>query len=123
WYANSNTPITAPTGIGPVILNTGAPGTYSFVATHNITGCSTTQTVSVIANTVTPTMTITSVSSGYSLTCSNPCLILGITAAPGPGPISYSWTNVTTSITVSPPTGTYTACMPGYYVAQYKDGN
>ncbi len=121
WFAAGGTPLTSQ-GNSPVLMATSVPGTYSFVATSLTNGCASIQTVAVVANTVVPTMTVISLV-GATITCNNPCLLFNTVASPGPPPKTYSWTNVTTSVTVTPPTGSYSICVPGKYVADYMDGN
>lgn len=121
WFSPGGTPNTGQIS-SPLIMQTGTPGTYTFVATNLVNGCVSTQTVSVIANTVIPTMTLVS-SQGNFVNCSNPCLVFSINSSPGPAPKTYSWTNISSSITVTPLSGSYTICTPGKYVAELQDGN
>jgi gliding motility-associated-like protein len=121
WFDASMTPIGGITN-SPILMCTGTPGTYSVCFTNITNNCVACQSVAVTANTIVPTMTVNSLQ-GNTITCTNPCLQFNITASPGPAPKSYSWTNVTTSVTTNPATGGYTICTPGNYVAEYKDGN
>lgn len=108
-------------GSSPQILTANSPGTYTVVFENANNGCATSKTVSVLASTIVPTMSITS-SMGYSLTCLTACLNMSITTTSSVAPLSYSWTNVSTSSTTSPPTGTFLICSPGNYIAALRDG-
>lgn len=121
WFDASMTPQGGASGT-PVLLSTGNPGIYTIVFTNVATGCASSQTVSVVSLSVVPTMSVNS-PNGYTITCSQPTLGMNIQASPGPAPKSYSWTNVSTSASVTPVSGGYTVTTPGQYIAQYKDGN
>lgn len=126
WYDNNNTPLTLTAG-SPLELNAGSPGIYSVTFTNVINGCTTTQTVSVTSTSMVPTMTINSVIGGFVINCVKPCLPLSITSNFIIGPVSYTWTNLTTSVSTFPATGGYTVCqtganVPGLYVASVMDG-
>jgi gliding motility-associated-like protein len=119
-------PLVGPSG-GTVVLCAGTPGIYAITFTNMVSGCPTTQTVSVTSNTSVPTITVTSVLGGFQLNCTKPCLPLNINSNVTVGPTSYTWTNLTTSISSSPANGGYTVCttganVPGQYVASVKDG-
>lgn len=121
WFDPSNAPIGSLSG-STVLLNASNPGIYTVVFVDVSSGCSTSQTVSVTAPSTVPTMTVNNLN-GYTITCNQPCLAFNITASTGPAPTSYSWTNMTTTVTTTPITGGYTVCTPGNYLAAYQDGN
>jgi len=105
----------------PVVLSAKSMGTYSVVFVNGSNGCATSNTVSVIGSTVIPTMSVSS-SMGYTLSCLTVCLNMSITTTSSVAPISYTWTNVTTSTTATPANGAFLACTPGLYIATLKDG-
>ncbi len=129
WYditSNPPVPLVGPSG-GTVILCAGTPGTYAITFTNVITGCTNTQTVAVTSSTVVPTLTVTSVLGGFSVTCTKPCLPLNVNTSVVLGPTSYTWTNLTTNVSTMPATGGYTVCgtganVPGQYAITIKDG-
>ena len=99
-----------------------APGTYTALFTNITNGCVGTATVSVTSASVVPTMTVNALN-GYVITCSQPCLVMNISTSSTLAPKSYSWTNLSTTVTTTPPTGGYTICTPGNYLAEFQDGN
>ncbi len=106
----------------PVLLCANQPGVYTASFTNITNGCSRTQTVSVTSSSVIPTMTINALN-GYVITCNQPCLTMNISTSSTLAPKSYSWTNLSTTVTTTPPTGGYTICTPGNYLAEFMDGN
>lgn len=120
WQAPGNSISSGPS-IMPLMLNAGSPGTYTATFTNLINGCSSSQTVAVVANTTIPTMSVNA-PNGYTITCSTPTLGMNIQAGPGPAPKTYTWVNVSTSSAVTPVTGGYTITTPGQYAAFYRDG-
>jgi gliding motility-associated-like protein len=127
WYDAAGVPLVGPSG-GTVVLCAGTPGTYAMTFTNMVTGCTTTQTVAVTSNSTIPTLTVTSVLGGFQINCTKPCLPLNINSSVIVGPTTYTWTNLTTSVSTFPPTGGYTVCgttganNPGQYVASVTDG-
>jgi gliding motility-associated-like protein len=122
WFDPSSTPVVGPSGT-PLILCANAPGTYTATFVNLITGCATSQTVSVSASTVVPSITITPVSSnGFTINCTHPNVQMVINSSSTLAPTSYSWTNLTTNVSTSPPAGGYTVTVPGQYEAAFKDG-
>ncbi|MBK7669183.1 MAG: gliding motility-associated C-terminal domain-containing protein [Sphingobacteriaceae bacterium] len=127
WYDAAGVPLVGPSG-GTVVLCAGTPGTYAMTFTNMVTGCTTTQTVAVTSNSTIPTLTVTSVLGGFQINCTKPCLPLNINSSVIVGPTTYTWTNLTTSVSTFPPTGGYTVCgttganAPGQYVASVTDG-
>jgi len=124
WFGPGPVPIGAVSN-SPLIMCTNSPGVYTVAFTDITNGCVGTNTVSVTANTMVPTMTVNALS-GYTLTCSQTCLVFNIQASAGPAPKVYSWTNMQTSTTVTNTAGGYTVCNPGAgpgnYLAEYQDG-
>lgn len=129
WYditSATPVPLVGPSG-GTIVLCAGTAGTYAMTFTNTVTGCTTTKTVAVTSNTSVPTLTVTSVLGGFKINCTKPCLPLNVNSNVVVGPTSYTWTNLTTSISTSPPTGGYTVCqtganVPGQYAVTVKDG-
>ncbi len=125
WLDASNNVIVGPSGT-PLVLCAGSPGIYTAMYLNTINGCSTTQTVAITSNTSVPTMTINSILGGFTLTCTKPCLPLSISTSGTVAPKTYTWTNLSTSVTTSPANGSYTVCTatngPGQYAAQFTDG-
>lgn len=121
WLDPGATIVSGPSAT-PLLLSAGAPGTYTVVFTNVANGCSSSQTVAVIANTTVPTMSVNS-PNGFTITCSQPTLGMNIQASPGPAPKTYTWINVSSSASVTPVTGGYTVTTPGQYIAFYRDGN
>lgn len=130
WYdvtaGYPGVPLVGPSG-GTLVICAGTPGIYAATFTNVINGCINTQTVAVVSNTTVPTMTITSVLGGFELNCTKPCLPLNINSNVTVGPTSYTWTNLTTSVSTTPANGGFTVCttganVPGQYVASVKDG-
>ncbi|MBN8694129.1 MAG: gliding motility-associated C-terminal domain-containing protein [Bacteroidetes bacterium] len=120
WFAPPGVPVGGLSST-PLVGAFNAPGTYTVVFTNVANGCSNSQTVSVTSNSTIPTMSVTA-NLGYTITCSVPCVSLAIASSSTIAPISYSWTNVTTSVTTTPVNGGYSVCVPGTYVAGFKDG-
>ncbi len=125
WYDPSSTPVVGPSGT-PLVLCAGVPGTYTVLYCNAITGCCTSETVAVTSNTSVPTMTVNSILGGFTLNCTKPCLPLSITTSGTVAPKTYTWTNLSTSVSTSPANGSYTVCTatngPGQYAAQFTDG-
>lgn len=121
WFAPPGVPVGSPSST-PLLGCFSAPGTYTATFTNIANGCSNSQTVSVTSNAQVPTMSVTA-NLGYTITCSVPCVSLAISSSSNFAPISYSWTNVTTSVTSTPANGGYSVCVPGTYIASFKDGN
>lgn len=121
WFAPGNVPIGSSSST-PLLGCFNSPGTYTVVFIDGVTGCTGTQTVSVFANNTVPTISVTA-NLGYSITCSVPCVSLAISASSNIAPVSYSWTNVTSSVVSTPSNGGYSVCVPGNYIASFKDGN
>jgi hypothetical protein len=110
--------------VTPLIMCAKAPGTYSAQFCNLINGCCSSQTVAVVSNSVIPTMTVAPLTSnGFTINCVTACPVICMLPASTLAPTSYSWTNLSTSITVSPPSGSYTACVPGQYIGSFQDGN
>lgn len=123
WFDPGSTPVVGPSGT-PLLLCANAPGTYTATFVNLITGCTTSQTVSVSSTTVIPTITITPVTSnGFTINCTHPNVQMNINSSSTLAPTSYSWTNLSTSVTTSPLSGGYTVTVPGQYVAGFKDGS
>ncbi|MBL7895162.1 MAG: gliding motility-associated C-terminal domain-containing protein [Bacteroidia bacterium] len=120
WFAPPGVATGGPSST-PLVGCFNAPGTYTVVFTNIANGCSNSQTVSVTSNSQVPTMSVTA-NLGYTITCSVPCVSLAIASNSTVAPISYSWTNVATSATVTPANGGYSVCVPGSYIAAFKDG-
>jgi gliding motility-associated-like protein len=122
WFDPSTAPI-GPVSGTPLIMCANSPGTYTVVFTNLITGCTSSQTVFVAANITIPSITITPVTSnGFTINCTNPNVQMNINSSSTLAPTSYSWTNLTTSVTTSPASGGYTVTVPGQYEAGFKDG-
>lgn len=121
WFGPGNVPVSSASSSLSLQVSFNSPGTYTFVATNTLSSCVTTQTALVLGDPTVPSMTINAMT-GTVITCSS-CLMFNITASAGPAPKTYTWTNMSTSVTVTPPTGGYTVCTPGSYLAEYQDGN
>jgi gliding motility-associated-like protein len=123
WFDPSNAPMNPPSGT-PLIMCANSPGTYTAQFCNLVNGCCTSETVAVTANTIIPTITITPVTAnGFTINCTNPCVQMNINSSSTIAPTSYSWTNLSTSVTTTPANGGYTTCIPGQFVASFKDGN
>jgi hypothetical protein len=123
WYNSSSAVMNGPAGT-PLIMCANAPGTYTAQFCNLINGCCTSQTVAVTASTAIPTITVTPITpNGYTINCASPCVQMVINSSSTLAPTSYSWTSLNTMVTSSPPSGGYTTCVPGQYVAAFKDGN
>ncbi len=121
WFDPSIAPIGALSN-SPVLLCANQPGVYTCSFVNITNGCVGTGTVTVTSNSAIPTMTINALN-GYVITCSKPCLVMNISTSSTLAPKSYSWTNMSTTVTTTPPTGGYTICTPGNYLAEFMDGN
>jgi gliding motility-associated-like protein len=123
WFAPGSVPMNPPSGT-PLIMCANSPGTYTAQFCNAVNGCCSSQTVGVTSDATIPTITITPVTpNGFTINCTNPCVQMNINSSSNLAPTSYSWTNLTTSVTVSPASGGYTTCVPGQYVAAFQDGN
>jgi len=129
WYdittgTTTPVPLVGPSG-GTVVLCAGTPGLYAITFTNMVTGCTTTQTVSVTSNTSVPTMTINSVLGGFVLNCTKPCLPLSVSTSGTVAPKTYVWTNLQTSTSNTVANGSYTVCTatngPGQYACAFTD--
>jgi gliding motility-associated-like protein len=120
WYDAAGNSV-GPISSTPLLYAATAPGTYSVAFTNSITGCVSSQTVSVAANTIVPTMTINT-PTGTKITCATPVLTLNISASALVGPPKYVWTHPSTG-TVNSVTGGYSVNAPGTYTATFTDGN
>jgi hypothetical protein len=120
WFGPGGTPVTAFTTT-PLVLTTGNPGTYTVITTNLINGCSSSNTAVVTSNSVIPHMTINS-PFGYTITCSQATLPMSIGLTSSVAPISYTWTNLSTSVSVYPAAGNYTVANPDYYSVTATDG-
>ncbi|HRG00701.1 MAG TPA: gliding motility-associated C-terminal domain-containing protein, partial [Bacteroidia bacterium] len=87
-----------------------APGTYTLVATHPVSGCTNTSTVSVNSSTNVPQATVNAVTN--SITCTNSVVAIGVTLS-NSDPVSYSWGGPGISGTNN--TATTTATIAGTY--------
>lgn len=85
-----------------------APGQYTVIVTNTLSLCSSTLTVGVIQNTITPL--VTSATSG-TLTCTT--LTVNASATTTTTPVSYVWTGI--GITAGAGTGTITVNQPGNF--------
>ncbi|MGZ3884974.1 MAG: T9SS type A sorting domain-containing protein [Bacteroidia bacterium] len=121
WFDAGNVPVSVRSN-SLVTMVTSNPGVYFYIAKDTITMCTVTKSVTVLANPAVPSMTVNALA-GTSLSCSVTCLPFNISVSIGPVPKTYSWTNVSTSVTATPATGSYTICSPGTYIATYEDGN
>lgn len=121
WLDANNAVQSGPSST-PLLMCAAAPGVYTAVFTNAVTGCISSQTVAVFANISVPTMTVNSLN-GFTLTCAQPSLGMNITTNSAISPKTYSWTNVTTSITTTPANGGYTVTAPGQYVACLNANN
>jgi gliding motility-associated-like protein len=123
WFDPSSSAM-GPVSGTPLIMCANAPGTYTATFCSQITGCCTSQTVAVSANTIVPTITITPVTNnGFTINCTHPNVQMNINSSSTLAPTSYSWTNLSSSVTTSPAAGGFTASVPGQYVAGFKDGS
>lgn len=121
WIGPGGSPIML-SNASPLIFSTSNPGTYTFEATNNLSSCVTTQTVSVIAGASVPSFSVISIS-GYELNCATSSLVLWAQSNSTLSPKTYSYTNMTTSVTTWPATGACTITSPGQYYVQFKDAN
>jgi gliding motility-associated-like protein len=87
-----------------------SPGTYTLVATHPITGCTNTSTVSVSSSTNVPQATVNAVTN--SITCTNSVVAIGVTLS-NSDPVSYSWAGP--GISGASNTAVTTATVAGVY--------
>jgi gliding motility-associated-like protein len=122
WFSPPNTP--GPVSGTPLLICANAPGTYTAQFCNVINGCCSSETVAVTANTIIPTITVSAVSAnGFTINCTNPCVQMVTSSNSTIAPQTYSWTNLTTSVTTMPSNGGFTTCIPGQFVASFKDGN
>lgn len=121
WLDAVNAVQSGPSGT-PLIMCAAAPGIYTAVFTNAVTGCTSSQTLSVYANISVPTMTVNS-PNGFTLTCLQPTLGMNLNTNSTISPKTYSWTNVATSVTTTPANGGYTVTAPGQYIACLNANN
>lgn len=92
----------------------GAPGIYTFSATHNISGCTTTQTVQVYSNGCIPNVSVTAQNNNWYITCVTCVTLQAASVLTGScaANVGIMWTNAagTATLSTSP---TYTTCTPG----------
>ena len=122
WFDPGNVSMGPPSGT-PLLMCANAPGTYTATFCDVITGCCSSKTVAVTSTTTVPSITITPVTpNGFTINCTNPNVQMNINSSSTLAPTSYSWTNLSTSVTTTPLSGGYTVTTPGQYVAGFKDG-
>lgn len=111
-------------GVSPVVLNTSNPGTYTFQAIHNVSSCITTQTMSVISSTIVPSMSViaTNTYNPFEINCTAQFPTFTVQTTPSPAPFSYTWTNLTTSVSSTSASSNYTTSSSGAYRVEYVDG-
>ncbi len=107
---------------GGIIFSTNNPGLYHAVFTNTVTGCVNIASKIINSSTIVPSMSLTA-SPSTTLTCGSGPIVLNIVGSTSISPITYTWTNMTTSVSVYPPTGAYSITSPGIYQAERKDGN
>ena len=73
-----------------------AAGVYSLTVTDNTGGCSSVETVTVVANNTPPTATISVVSSNTIISCASPTVFLSVSTTPSVG-ITYTWSTTETT--------------------------
>jgi hypothetical protein len=129
WYQDILPSFVQPNNLVPlsppgssITFSTSAIGVYMAVFTDNVTGCVNSSVVAVNGSSVVGNV-IGSASPSAYLPCANNSVVLtGGLSVSIVGPITYTWTNLTTSISVFPPTGGYTVTTPGYYKLDVIDG-
>jgi gliding motility-associated-like protein len=87
-----------------------APGTYTLLVTHPVSGCTSSSTVSVNSSTNVPQATVDAITN--SITCTNSLVAIGVTLT-NPDPVSYSWSGP--GISGSTVTAATTASLGGTY--------
>lgn len=122
WY-NPGYSVTYTSSAGTNILYANSPGIYIYEVFDYSFACSSTQTVLVVASPSIPTMTITAGFPTVAITCNQPCIPFSISSTSSLAPLTYTWTNLATSVPAFPANSGYTVCAPGMYEAQFKDGN
>ncbi len=123
WLDQSNAVLTGPSG-SPLVLCVSNTGTYTAVFTNSVNGCTSSQSVTVVDNSGNvPGMNVTSNQGTFTLTCGTPSISMNINTTSTISPKTYSWTNVTTSITTTPANGGYTVTVPGQYIACLNANN
>ena len=129
WYSTIGLAATSNSNVS--IFSTAGIGTYSYVLTNNINGCSVTKTVQITSTASIPVFTVTS-TSNFTLGCSTKSISTiqisngASTIPPGSGPVSYT--------VVGPSSGAYpggtvalsgtqnwTVNAPGTYTVVIKD--
>ncbi|MBS1637129.1 MAG: gliding motility-associated C-terminal domain-containing protein [Bacteroidetes bacterium] len=72
-------------------VNVNQAGNYDVLVTDAVNGCTNTATGSITGNTVSPTATISAVTSATAISCSSPSLALTVASTPSTG-VTYTWT-------------------------------
>lgn len=122
WYNPNYT--TASTGTASTnVLYANSPGTYTYYAYDSSFTCVSSQTVLVLAPPSVPTMSIVQPYGTVAITCYSPCMSHSIISTSSLAPLTYTWTNLTTSISSMPANSVYSICTTDYYRAEFKDGN
>lgn len=122
WY-NPGYSVTYTSTAGTNVLYANAPGIYTYEVFDFAFTCWSAQTVAVVSNTAIQNMTISASVGTVALTCNQPCIGFSITSTATIAPITYTWTNLTSSVSTFPANSGYTVCTPGSYRAQMSDGN
>jgi len=109
----------------PVTACINSPGIYFATFTNLINGCTSTNAVTVTANSSVPSISVTPITSnGFTINCTDPKVIMTTSTSGTLAPIGYTWTPLATPFaSVTPATGNYTTTVPGLYEAALHDGN
>jgi gliding motility-associated-like protein len=95
-----------------------SPGTYTLVATHPVSGCTNTSTVTVLSSTNVPQATVNAITN--SITCTNSVVAIGVTLS-NSDPVSYSWSGP--GIAGTNNTATTSATLAGVYSVTITNTN
>lgn len=123
WIGPQGAPMLS-SSVSPVIVTTGNPETYTFVATNTLTSCSTQQTISITSSSIIPSVYISPAwgNTGFAYGCSASNWYAINMSTWGPAPINYTWTNVQTNTVNLSTNGAYQIPGPGNYIAQMSNG-
>lgn len=124
WIGPQGAPMLS-SSVSPVVVATGNPETYTFVATNTLTSCSTQQTISITSSSIVPSVYISPAwgNTGFAYGCSASNWYAINMSTWGPAPLNYTWTNVQTNTVNLSPNGAYQIPGPGNYIAQMSNGS
>ncbi len=118
---NSEVPLSPP-GTS-ITFTAGAVDLYAAVFTDNSTGCINVGRVNVVGSPITMVSMGASASPNAYLPCANNSVTISLFSNNTPNPVTYTFTNLSTSFSTTPANSSLVVTTPGYYRGEMIDGN